>query len=239
MLTNIRIVLVGTTHPGNIGAVARAMKNMSLEKLYLVAPKIFPSADATARASGADDLLCAAKVCPTLREAIADCQIVIGASARSRTIGWPEVSARECAEKLAVDAKNLQAAIVFGRENSGLTNEEMDLCECLLKIPCNPRFSSLNLASAVQVVAYELFIACRDAADAAVVSSEPLASSEQMESFYSHLNRTLHDIGFMRTGQTRTVMRRLRKLYNRAQLNTKELDMLRGILRMSQGYRRE
>ena len=238
MLSNIRIVLVETTHPGNIGAVARAMKNMNMSNLYLVAPKIFPSADATSRASGADDVLASAVLCGSLREAIADCQIVIGASARLRTIEWPEINPRECASKLFVEARQHQVAIIFGRENSGLKNHELDLCRYLLKIPCNAEYSSLNIAAAVQVVCYELFVAFGQGLPVNQESEELLATSEQMESFYRHLYQTLCDIGFMHPDKSRSIMRRLRRVYNRTRLEPKELDILRGILRMSQGNKK-
>lgn len=238
LLENIRIVLVGTTHPGNIGAVARAMKNMCLTNLYLVAPKIFPSADATSRASGADDVLARATVCTTLPEAISDCGLVIGASARSRTIDWPEITPRLCAERLSMAAKQQQAAIVFGRENSGLKNHELDRCQYLLKIPCNSAYSSLNLAAAVQVVCYEIFL--QQAAPAPEqIRDRPLASGAQLESFYQHLQQTLLDIGFMHPDKSKSIMRRLRRVYNRAALDTKELDILRGILRLSQGHKHQ
>ncbi|MGR8934169.1 MAG: RNA methyltransferase [Gammaproteobacteria bacterium] len=238
MLANIRIVLVGTSHPGNIGAVARAMKNMCMDNLYLVAPKIFPSADATARASGADDVLAGAVMCDTLQEAIADCALVIGASARSRTIDWPEITPGECAELLSCEALHQQAAIVFGRENSGLKNHELDCCRYLLKIPCNSAYSSLNLAHAVQVICYELFI--RSAAPPGPQQRDkPLATAAQMESFYGHLQQTLQDIGFMHPDKSKSIMRRLRRVYNRAALDTKELDILRGILTLSQGNKRK
>ncbi|TAL46022.1 MAG: RNA methyltransferase, partial [Methylovulum sp.] len=159
MLSHIKIVLVETTHPGNIGAVARAMKNMKMNNLWLVAPKIFPSADATSRASGADDVLARATVCQSLQEAIADCQLVIGASARCRTISWPEMTPRACAENIVINEPKQSVAIIFGRENSGLKNHELDLCHFLLRIPCNAEYSSLNIAAAVQVVCYELFVA--------------------------------------------------------------------------------
>ena len=158
MLSHIKIVLVETTHPGNIGAVARAMKNMAMANLWLVSPKIFPSAEATSRASGADDVLAKATICKSLQEAIADCQIVIGASARCRTISWPEMTPRECAEHVVPNGSDNKIAIIFGRENSGLKNHELDLCHFLLRIPCNSEYSSLNIAAAVQVVCYELFI---------------------------------------------------------------------------------
>jgi TrmH family RNA methyltransferase len=141
LLAHIKIVLVETTHPGNIGAVARAMKNMNMTNLWLVSPKIFPSADATSRASGADDVLANASVCQSLQEAIADCQMVIGASARCRTISWPEMTPRECAEKVVINEPKNKVAIIFGRENSGLKNHELDLCHFLLRIPCNSEYS--------------------------------------------------------------------------------------------------
>jgi tRNA (cytidine32/uridine32-2'-O)-methyltransferase len=159
VLSNIKIVLVETSHPGNIGAVARAMKNMAMDNLCLVNPKIFPSADATARASGADDILAAAKIYENLPDAIADCQLVLGTSARCRTISWPELSPHECAEKVIIQEPGNKVAILFGRENSGLKNHELDLCHYLLRIPCNSEYSSLNIAAAVQVICYELFVA--------------------------------------------------------------------------------
>lgn len=239
MFSNIRIILVETSHPGNIGGVARAMKNMSMDSLYLVAPKKFPCADATARASGADDILAAAICCDSLREAIADCEIVIGASARSRTIAWPEINPRQCAEMLMNDMRGHRVALVFGRENSGLKNHELDLCRYLLKIPCNRQYSSLNLAAAVQVVCYELFVAAGQEPSSATEIEAPLATAEQMESFYRHLNQALADIGFLHPDKSKSILRRLRRLYNRACLDTKELDILRGILRMSQGNLRD
>ncbi|MCD2450627.1 RNA methyltransferase [Methylicorpusculum oleiharenae] len=240
MLDNIVIVLVETSHPGNIGAVARAMKNMCMKHLVLVSPKMFPCADATSRASGADDILATAVVCSTLQEAIADCQIVIGASARCRTISWPEITPRECAEMLSIDARDNKVAIVFGRENSGLKNHELDLCQYLLRIPCNPDYSSLNVAAAVQVICYELFVASGQRYDVTIgdKGETPLATADQMESYYEHLAQALSDIGFMHPDKSKTIMRRLRRVYNRIQLDTKELDILRGILKMAQGNKR-
>ena len=236
MLSHIKIVLVETTHPGNIGAVARAMKNMNMTNLWLVAPKIFPSADATSRASGADDVLAHARVCTSVQEAIADCQLVIGASARSRTISWPEISPRACAEQVVINEPKQKVAIIFGRENSGLKNHELDLCHYLLRIPCNSAYSSLNIAAAVQVVCYELFVAAGAQATVAIGDKDksPKATALQMESFYTHLYQALTDIGFMHPDKSNSIMRRLRRIYNRIQLDTKELDILRGILRMSQ-----
>ncbi len=225
--------MVETSHPGNIGAVARAMKNMCMSELYLVAPKIFPSADATSRASGADDILASAVCCDSLQEAIADCQIVIGASARSRTIAVPEESPRICAERLAVEAQDKKVAILFGRENSGLKNHELDLCQTLLTIPSNAAYSSLNIAAAVQVVCYELLVASSQDAVKPEVRDVALASSAQMESFYEHLYQALDEIGFINPEKSTSIMRRLRRVYHRASLDTKELDILRGILKKS------
>lgn len=233
MLANIRIVLVETSHPGNIGAVARAMKNMCMSELYLVSPKIFPSADATSRASGADDILASAVVCDTLQEAIADCHIVVGASARSRTITVPDESPRDCAERLAIEAQDKKIAILFGRENSGLKNHELDLCQTLLSIPSNPKYSSLNLGSAVQVVCYEMMVAAQLSTPEPKAMEAPLATSEQMESFYDHLYQVLEEIGFINPEKSTSIMRRLRRIYHRAALDTKEIDILRGILKKS------
>ncbi|MEE9397807.1 MAG: RNA methyltransferase [Methylococcales bacterium] len=229
MLSSIRFVLVGTTHPGNIGAVARAMKNMGLSNLYLVKPKHYPNADATARASGADDLLSNAMVCNTVQEAIADCHLVIGASVRSRTISWPEITAQECPGKVRSIAPHSNTAILFGREHSGLTNAELDCCHFLMKIPCNPRFSSLNLASAAQIIGYELFTQLENSPEPAV-ETEILAKAAQLEMFYHHLFQTMQDLGFIHPDRSRTIMRRLRRLFNRARIESKEIDMLRGIL---------
>jgi len=242
VLSHIKIVLVETSHPGNIGAVARAMKNMTMSNLRLVSPKIFPSAEATARASGANDILSAAEVYGSLSEAISDCQIVLGASARDRTISWPELTARECAEKYArTGSSKVNVAIVFGRENSGLKNHELDCCHYLLRIPCNADYSSLNLAAAVQVVSYELLVATGHKVESTIgdKDEDPLASMTQMELFYEHLQQMITDIGFLHVDKTQSVMRRLRRIFNRIELDTKELDILRGIFRYSQNHNKK
>jgi len=229
---------VETSHPGNIGAVARAMKNMQMDQLRLVSPKSFPHADATARASGADDVLRSATVFGSLQDAIADCQVVLGSSARDRTISWPSLTARQTAEKWVVTSPEQNIALVFGRENSGLKNHELDLCHYLLRIPCNTEYSSLNLAAAVQVVCYELFVASGQemVSNVGDMGEEPLATAEQMEAFYVHLHQTMADIGFLHPERSKSIMRRLRRIFNRTQLDTKELDILRGILRFSQNH---
>lgn len=234
-LSRVRIVMVETTHPGNIGAAARAMKNMRLERLYLVQPHHFPHADATSRASGADNLLASAVVCETLQEALQGCSLVFGASARLRSIPWPQVDARGCAA-LALDAaRNGDVAIIFGREHSGLTNEELELCNYLMHIPCNGEFSSLNVASAIQVVTYELHMALHGSAGEAepttqLESRERLATADEIEGYFQHLEQTLVSIGFLDPENPRLLMRRLRRLYNRTQLEHTEVNILRGIL---------
>jgi len=229
---NVRIVLVGTTHPGNIGATARAMKNMGLRDLALVRPKIFPHEDADARASGAEDLLAAASVFDSLDEALADCSYVAGTSARARTIGWPTMAPRECAERLVAEARQGQPAIVFGPEKSGLTNDDLDRCHTLLRIPTDPGFSSLNLAMAVQVLTYELRVASMDEspADSGHDDHVPLATAGELERFYEHLESVLTATGFLDPENPRQLMRRLRRLFARAQPDQNEVNILRGVL---------
>lgn len=234
-MMNVRIILVGTTHPGNIGATARAMKNMGLRDLALVRPQYFPHEDATARASGAEDILEAAILADTLEEALQDCTYVAGASARSRTIGWPSMAPRECAERLLVESAHGRVAVVFGPEQSGLTNDHLDLCHTLLTIPTDPGFSSLNLAMAVQVMSYELRVAGLTEPDQPDRASGhdarvPLASGSELEHFYAHLERVLIDRGFLDRDNPRHLMRRLRRLFARATPDRNEINILRGIL---------
>lgn len=226
----IRIVLVGTTHPGNIGAVARAMKNMGLAELALVRPRHFPHEDATARASGAEDVLESARVVDDLADALADCRFVAGASARARTIDWPTLPPRECARRLADESASGVAAAVFGPEKSGLTNEDLDRCHALLTIPADPAFSSLNLAMAVQILCYELRLARTEAGPEAVPREVPLASGEDLERFYAHLEQVLTASGFLDPENPRFLMRRLRRLFVRAEPDQNEVNILRGIL---------
>lgn len=226
----IRIILVGTTHPGNIGAAARAMKNMGLTDLVLVNPKQFPHEDATARASGAEDILDAATVVGDLDDALGECVYVAGASARSRTIGWPSMAPRECASRLLVEAQNGTVAAVFGPEKSGLTNEDIDRCHTLLTIPTEPGFSSLNLAMAVQVVCYELRVALIGNAEEEAQSEVRPATGEELEHFYTHLEEVLTEGGFLDPDNPRLLMRRLRRLFVRAQPDQNEINILRGML---------
>jgi len=236
-LSHLRVVLVETTHPGNIGAAARAMKNMGLSRLYLVNPARFPHADATARASGADDLLAKAVSCASLDEALTGCGLVFGASARLRTISWPQVDPRQCAGMAAAANGNTEVALVFGREHAGLTNVELEQCHYLVHIPANPAFSSLNLAAAVQILAYEMRLSLDTEAAPPVKLDRPdttLATADELAGLYRHLEQTMIDIGFLDPARPRQLMRRLRRLFNRAHLDRMELNILRGILKAAQ-----
>ncbi|MES9845457.1 MAG: tRNA (cytosine(32)/uridine(32)-2'-O)-methyltransferase TrmJ [Candidatus Sedimenticola sp. PURPLELP] len=235
MLRNVRIVLIETSHPGNIGAVARAMKNMCLEHLYLVRPRHYPSAEATARASGADDLLARATVCDDLDEALKGCRLVVGASARLRSVQWPQMQPRECAERAFEEAGQGEVALIFGRESSGLRNSELDRCQFLVHIPANEEYASLNLAQAVQVLSYELQMASLEGQSVSTEETVDVATADAMESFFGHLEQTLCDIGFSDPRQSNKLQRRLRKLFFRARPDAEELNILRGILSAAQG----
>lgn len=228
-LDNVRIVLVGTTHPGNIGAAARAMKTMGFSRLGLVAPKIFPGAEATARAAGADDVLAAATLHESLVAAVADCEQVYATSARLRRLGCPVVTPEQAARQILADTGTARTAIVFGRERSGLSNEELDACNRMIVIPTNPDFASLNLASAVQVVCYEFSRVLHEVETAPAAAAERV-SSEELEHLYAHLQECLVEIGFLDLDKPRRLMRRLRRLFNRAGLDRNEYNILRGIL---------
>ena len=192
----VRIVMVGTTEPGNIGAAARAMNNMSLSRLFLVNPINYPSATATARASGADDVLSSAVVCSSLAEALEGVHLVIGASARQRNIKWKQMDVLDtCKEIQKTLAKSKQqVAVIFGTENSGLTNKELDLCHILMTIPGNPDYCSLNIASAIQVFAYQFFVSNIHIDFES--SDNELASFEELEDFYVHLEQVLEHIDY-------------------------------------------
>jgi len=227
---SIRIILVGTTHPGNIGAVARAMKNMGVHDLVLVNPRYFPHEDATARASGANEILANARVVSNLDEAITDCSYVAGASARARSIDWPSMQPRECAARLFKESHKGTVAAVFGPEKSGLTNEDLDRCQTLITIPTDPGFSSLNLAMAVQILTYELRVVSMDTPEPAADSDVPLASGDELQYFYAHLEQVLLLSGFIDPEHPKFVMRRLRRLFSRAEPDRNEINILRGVL---------
>ena len=231
-LDKIRVVLVETSHPGNIGAVARAMKTMSFQRLYLVRPKRFPCADATARAAGSDDVLYHAIVSETLEEALTGCSWVVGSSARRRHIVWPELSPKAFANAALSKAQTREVALVFGREHSGLTNSELDHCHAIVHIPTNPEFRSLNIAAAVQILAYETHLVFLSD-NACAVRPGPGATEvtvDDMERLYDHFEEALIEIDYLDPSKPKHLMRRLRRIFNRAQIDRSELNILRGIL---------
>ena len=232
-LARIRVVLVNTSHPGNIGAAARALKTMGLHRLYLVAPREYPADRAVWRAANAVDVLDQAVVVSSLDDAIADCGLVIGTSARERTIPWPLLNPRECGEQAWQESQAHEVALVFGREDRGLTNEELQKCTFHVHIPANPEYSSLNLAAAVQVLTYELRMsALSDNACPSQRSSwdVPPAKFSDLELYYEHLEQALVELGFHDPDNPRQTMARLRRLFNRIRPDRMELSIMRGVL---------
>ncbi|TVQ42296.1 MAG: RNA methyltransferase [Wenzhouxiangella sp.] len=230
--SNIRIVLVGTTHPGNIGSAARAMKVMGLSRLYLVAPEApFPSSRATALATSGDDILQRATVVDDLLEAIAGCGLVLGTTARLRSLPLPVTDPRKAAERTLAESARHEVAIVFGREKSGLTNEETRLCHYLVNIPTSEEYHSLNLAQAVQVVTHELHMASLSELPGEVDPPDWVPEPpERLEFYFRRLEQTLLEIGFLNPDQPKRLMQRLRRLYLRARPDENELNILNGIL---------
>jgi tRNA (cytidine32/uridine32-2'-O)-methyltransferase len=238
MPPNIRIVLVEPSHPGNIGAVARAMKNMALDELVLVRPKLFPHAEATARASGADDLLHRARVVETVAEALAGCGFVAGTTARDRDQNFRVMDVRDAAERIVSESRRAPAAVLFGAERTGLTNEDLESAHTLIRIPANEAYQSLNLAMAVQLVSYELFRA-RGAKVVPPPSEVPLASPEDMERLFVHLAQVMEEVEFRDRTQSGThLMARIRRFLQRAELDQNEVNILRGLLTATQNRRR-
>ena len=235
---NIQVVLVHTTHAGNIGGVARAMKNMGLTRLTLVKPRTFPAPEAEWRAASAIDVLQNARVVETVEEAIADAQFVVGTSARERRIPWPVQDARHCGERIVNQARAGESvAILFGREDRGLLNEELQLCNLHCHIPTHDAYPSLNLAMAVQILTYE--IRMTELGDSIPAEQDanwdtPFATTADMTLFYTHLEETLIDIEFLDPQAPRQLMRRLRRLFNRVRLDEMELNILRGMLSETQ-----
>ncbi|HAQ50706.1 MAG TPA: tRNA (cytosine(32)/uridine(32)-2'-O)-methyltransferase TrmJ [Gammaproteobacteria bacterium] len=230
--TDIRFVLVGTTHPGNIGAAARAMKTMGLSQLHLVAPLHYPNAEATARASGADDVLANAIVHDSVVSAVADAQYVFGMSARLRHFSMPTTDARQAAEQIHTYNDGVKVAILFGREHSGLSNEELDICQYLVNIPANPEYQSLNLAAAVQVLAYELKMQFSSEVVASNIGETRQAiTALDLSHLYQHFEEALTTIGFLDREKPKYLMRRIKRLFNRADLDRNELQILHGMLR--------
>ncbi len=234
LLQQIRIVLCQTSHPGNIGAAARAMKTMGLSQLVLVNPKTFPHAEAIAMASGATDILERALVCDSLAEALQGTTLAIGMSARRRELSHELVSAHEAVQRAVATAHHTPVAIVFGTEMSGLSNAELDHCQLLAMIPANPEYSSLNLAAAVQVISYELRMATLNNPQPSGTEPAPMATNDDVERFYTHLEQVLVEIGFLNPAQPKRLMQRLRRMYGRAGLEKEEVNILRGILSATQ-----
>ncbi|MBE66478.1 MAG: tRNA (cytosine(32)/uridine(32)-2'-O)-methyltransferase TrmJ [Gammaproteobacteria bacterium] len=235
VLQNIRVVLVNTAHPGNIGASARAMKNMGLNQIILVQPKDFPSGVAIGRAASATDILESAVVVDSLQEAVADCGLVICASARSRKIPWPMLDPQQTAQKVVEEMDYTKIALVFGREDSGLSNEELQLGHFHVQIPAEEKYSSLNLAAAVLVICYEIRKVASEknthtqGQDTELWDQE-FATGDQVEHFYRHLEQVMIDIKFHDPSNPRQLMQRIRRLFGRIRLDVMELNILRGIL---------
>lgn len=243
-LDNVRIVLVEPSHPGNIGGAARALKTMGLRQLVLVNPLRFPDPQADWRAAGARDLLDHTQIVDSLDAAIGPCQWVVGTSTRSRRIPWPVLDATEVAHELTARRADTQVALLFGREDKGLTNEELQRCHAHLQIPANPDYPVLNLAMAVQIVCYELYQACvAPQADTGALWDRPLATSAQLEGLFGHLNTVLADADFVDPANPGQALTRLRRLLTRVHLDETEVQMLRGVLQhlhtpWREGYRR-
>lgn len=266
LLNNVQIVLIEPSHPGNIGAVARSMMTMGLSRLCMVRPKKFPHVEATKRAAGAESILLSAKVVDNLESVVGDCTYVLGTSVRDREVTWPTFDPRESAQKVCehilasrpdgsnanqLEGSNIEdtnggasVAILFGRESSGMTNQEMDLCDSQIRIPANDEYSSLNLASAVQIIAYELRmksllepvqseghteLSAADSLTPAQARQNP-ANKAQREGHIEHLQSTLESLDFIKTKPPTALMRKLTRLFNKAELTVEEIQILRGIL---------
>ncbi|BDP31225.1 TPA: tRNA (cytosine(32)/uridine(32)-2'-O)-methyltransferase TrmJ [Vibrio vulnificus] len=232
MLDKVKVVLVGTSHSGNIGSAARAMKVMGLSQLVLVQPECEVDAQAIALASGAADIALNALVVNSLEEAVADCALVVGSSARSRTLEWPMLEPFECAEKFVQEGRTSHVALVFGRERTGLTNDELQRCHYHVCIPANPEYSSLNLAMAVQTLSYEVRMAYLRHQQSLYPTQETAEypRHSELELFYQHLEKVLLKTEFVRADQPNQVMNKMRRLFSRARPEAQELNILRGIL---------
>ncbi|MFG0772091.1 tRNA (cytosine(32)/uridine(32)-2'-O)-methyltransferase TrmJ [Vibrio plantisponsor] len=232
MLSNVKVVLVGTSHSGNIGSAARAMKVMGLSEMVLVDPQCEVDAQAVALAAGASEIALNARIVSSLEEAVEDCSLVVGSSARSRTLEWPMLDPRECGEKFAVEGQKHPVALVFGRERTGLTNEELQTCHYHVCIPANPEYSSLNLAMAVQTLCYEIRVAHLNQVQSqyAPQAEEEYPRHKELEMFYEHLEKVMIETQFISEAQPGQVMNKLRRLFNRARPEAQELNILRGVL---------
>ena len=238
-LESIRVVLVATSHPGNIGSTARAMKTMGLTRLYLVTPQVFPDYRAHEMAAGADDLFANVVITNTLAEALEGCQLVLGTSARPRDLALPGLTPAEAAKRIIIEPDATQVALVFGREHAGLTNPELLHCHYHIHIPSNPEYSSLNLSQAVQIVAYEIRMQLLNPSASVEMKTDSLATADDIERFYEHLRSVLIAIDFLNVSHPKRLLQRLRRLFNRAKLEVKEISILRGILTHIEQHLRE
>ncbi|MEE4246126.1 MAG: RNA methyltransferase [Kangiellaceae bacterium] len=244
MLDTIEFVLSHTTHPGNIGAAARAMKTMGLDKLRLVNPKHFPSAEATQRASRADDILAKAEVFSSLQDAIADRTLIVGTGMSNRGLKWPELTPRELAQMVYREKSYRNIAIVFGTESSGLSNEELQLCNYLVSIPANPDYSSLNLASAIQLIAYEFRMAAIEHEYESIYRKqydepgEALATAQQTQQLFEHFMQVADETGFFNPKNPKLLPMRIHRIFNKAQLTDSEVRLIRGFLASVKKYDR-
>ena len=228
MKSKIKFILFEPSHPGNVGAAARAIKTMGFDTLCLINPIEHPHPEARARSSGALDILLNAEVYGNLPDAIKDCGLIIGTTSRTRRISVPITNIREAAPSIVAEAKKRPVAVIFGPEKSGLINQQVDCCNQLVSIPSSESYKSLNLAMAVQIVAYELRVASE--ALPAEIRARNLASNDEIELFYAHLNQVLLETGFLNPKNPKQLMRRLRTLFNRAQMDENEINIMRGIL---------
>ena len=229
LLNSVRVVLVGTTHPGNIGATARAMKNMGIVNLALVKPKDFPSNEAIYRSKAAKDVLESAQIYENLEDAVSDCELVIGTSARGRTVPWPVLSPKEAADRVAVHSENNKVAIVFGREDRGLTNQELGLCNLHVHIPTDPEYSSLNLAQAVQILVYEIRVSILKDQEYEEYWDVDLATNEQTERLIDHLDELMQEVEFYDVQNPRKLLLRVRRFYKRSRIDVMEANIFRGL----------
>ena len=238
-MAEIRIVLVEPSHPGNIGATARAMLNMSLRSLVLVRPRQFPHPEASVRASGAEQVLASARVVDSVREAVAGCGFIAATTSRERDQNFRVLEARAAARRIVTESERTPAAILFGAERTGLTNDDLESSHVLVRIPSDPAYASLNLAMAVQIIAYELYLARGAGAAFEGPRITPLATREEMERLHAHLAEVMQEVGFQDRTQSGThLMGRIRRFLQRAELDENEVNILRGLLTAIQQRRR-
>ena len=229
LLNSVKVVLVGTTHPGNIGASARAMKNMGIVNLALVKPKDFPSNQAIYRSKAAKDVLESAQIYENLEDAVSDCELVIGTSARGRTVPWPILSPKEAADRVAVHSENNKVAIVFGREDRGLTNQELGLCNSHVHIPADPEYSSLNLSQAVQILVYEIRVSILKDQECEEYWDVDLATNEQTERLIDHMDELMKEVEFYDVQNPRKLLLRVRRFFKRSSIDVMEANIFRGL----------